>query len=87
MMTLSQLQSFFGWGALLNYAVMIVGFLAWVLAGDALFRLHARWFDLDRRTCHAAAYLILGFYKITTWVFFVVPWIALCILGRQGGTP
>ena len=87
MPTLSQAQSFLLWGAGLNYAVMVVAFLAWTVAGDALYRLHTRWFDLDRRTCDAAVYLMLGLYKLATWMFFVVPWLVLCILHGQAGGP
>lgn len=87
MPSLSQAQSFLLWCAGIHYAILIVTFLAWTWAGDALYRLHARWFDLDRRTCDAAIYLMLGFYKLATWLFFLVPWIVLCILRGQAGGP
>ena len=87
MATLSQVQSFLLWGAGLNYLVLIIGFLAWIWAGDALYRLHSRWFDIDRATCNAAAYVLLGLYKLGTWMFFVVPWLVLCILRSQGVVP
>ena len=80
MPALPQVQAFLLWGAGLNYLVLSVVFLAWIFAGDALYRLHSRWFDLDRRTCDAAIYLMLGLYKLGTWMFFLVPWLVLCIL-------
>lgn len=83
MMTLPQLQSFLLLGAALNYAILLLGFLAWVLIGDALCRLHARWFALDRAQIHQAAYLLFGAYKLAIWLFFIVPWLALYLL-RQG---
>lgn len=87
MPTLPQVQSFLLWCAVINYSVMIVVFLAWVFGGNALYRLHARWFDLDRRTCDGAIYLMLGLYKLATWMFFLVPWLALCLLSHQAGAP
>jgi hypothetical protein len=86
-MTLSQLQSFLLWGAGLNYALLVAFFFAWVLAGDAIWRLHSRWFDIERRTCDALAYLMMGLFKLAIWMFFIVPWLALCILRQQGGVP
>jgi hypothetical protein len=79
-MTLEQLQSFLLWGAVLNYAVLLVAFASWVFAGDALYRLHTRWFAIDRAQCHRSVYLMLGVYKLGTWLFFVVPWLALLIV-------
>lgn len=79
-MTLMQWQSFLGWSALLNYVVLLLGFAAWVLAGDSLYRLHARWFPIGREHCHAAVYLMLGLYKLAIWLLFVIPWIAVCIV-------
>ena len=86
-MTLAHLQSFLLWAAALNYALMILVFLAWIVAGDSLYRLHTRWFAIDRAHCDIAIYLMLGFYKIVTWVFFIVPWIVLCILRSRGDIP
>lgn len=86
-MTLAQLQSFLFWGAALNYATLLLAFATWAYAGDALYRMHARWFALDRAQCHRSVYLMLGVYKLGIWLFFVVPWIALLIVRGQGGAP
>ena len=86
-MTQPELQSFLLWGAGLNYALLIVFFFAWVWAGDAIYRLHSRWFDLDRRTVDALAYLMMGLFKLAIWMFFFVPWLVLCILHQQGSAP
>lgn len=81
-MPLSQLQSFLGWCAVLNYGMLLVAFLAWVFAGDALYRLHARWFRIDRARCDFALYLMLGLYKLAILAGCVVPWLALHLLAR-----
>jgi hypothetical protein len=87
MMTLSQWQTFLLWGAGINYALLIVFFLAWAWFGDAIHRLHSRWFDIDRRTCHAIAYLLMGLYKLAIWMGLLVPWFVLWLLQRQAGAP
>lgn len=79
-MPLPQLQSFFGWCAALNYGVLLLAFGVWTLAGDPLYRLHARWFQLDRERCDFALYLMLGLYKLAILFACVVPWLALRLL-------
>ena len=86
-MTLSQLQSFLLWGAGLNYATLLAAFAAGALAGDSLYRLHARWFRIDRAQCDAAVYLMLGLYKLAIWLLSITPWIVLYIVHRQGAGP
>jgi hypothetical protein len=79
-MQLPQLQAFLLWCAALNYGVLLLVFGAWVLAGDRLYRLHARWFELDRARCDQAIYLMLGLYKLAIWLLFLVPWLALRVM-------
>jgi hypothetical protein len=79
-MPMPQLQAFLLWCAAINYGVLLLAFGAWAFAGDALYRLHARWFRLDRADCERAIYLMLGVYKLAIWLLFLVPWIALRIV-------
>ena len=75
------LGPFLLWCALLNYGVLLLAFIAWAGWGDALYRLHARWFRLERTQCDAALYLMLGLYKLAIWMLFLIPWIALRVVG------
>ena len=76
-MPMPQLQSFVLWCAAINYGVLLLVFAVWALAGDALYRLHARWFRIDRAQSDQAIYLMLGLYKLAIWLLFLVPWFAL----------
>lgn len=69
----------------INYAVLLAWFTAWAFAGDAIHRLHSRWFRVERATYDAATFLLLGSYKLGIWLFFVVPWIALQVASSTGG--
>ena len=71
------LGPFLLWCALVNYGVLLLGFIAWAGWGNALYRLHARWFHLERAQCDSAIYLMLGLYKLAIWLLFLGPWIAL----------
>jgi hypothetical protein len=85
--TVAQLQSLLLWGAVLNYVILLLAFAVWVFAGDALYRLHVRWFPIERAQCHGAIYLMLGLYKLSIWLLFVIPWIALYLVFGNGATP
>jgi hypothetical protein len=76
-LTVAHLQAFLLWGAALNYAVLLFGVLAWTLAGDRLYRLHARFFAIGQAEANAAVYLMLGLYKLGIWLLFLIPWLAL----------
>ena len=77
----ASLGPFLLWCALLNYAVLLLAFIVWTSWSDALYRLHARWFRIERAQCDAAIYLMLGLYKLAIWLLFLVPWIALRVVG------
>ena len=71
------LAPFLLWCALVNYGVLLVAFVAWTGWGGPLYRLHARWFHLERAQCDFAIYMMLGLYKLAIWLLFLVPWIVL----------
>jgi hypothetical protein len=68
--------------ALINYAVLIVWFLAFVLAHDWLLRLHSRWFGLAAAQFDALHYGGMAVYKIGTLLLNLVPYCALQLLGH-----
>ena len=80
-MGLVVMRSFFLWCTILNYGILLAASLAFLLAGDFIYRLHRRWFALERESFEAAFYFFLGFYKICILVFCLVPWLALLIAG------
>lgn len=68
---------------LVNYAVLIVWFLAFVNARDRMRRLHGRWFKLPDATFDAIHYGGMAAYKIGILLFNLVPLLALLLL-RHG---
>ncbi|MFW6456739.1 MAG: DUF6868 family protein [Planctomycetota bacterium] len=79
-MTVQTLTSFFMWCMIFDAGLLIVTFLMYLVAGDAIYRLHSRWFSISRETFDVVFYSFLGGMKILWWVFNVVPYIALLIL-------
>ncbi|NLV25269.1 MAG: hypothetical protein GXY54_10865 [Deltaproteobacteria bacterium] len=79
-MDMEILSRFFLWCAILNLSMVSLSFLIAAGAGDFVYRLHSRWFPMPRETFNAIFYSFIGGYKILTFVFNVIPWIALTIV-------
>lgn len=76
-MTLELLRAFFGWCAILNLILLMVWFGLFVGARGALFRLHGRWFNLAPQTFDAIHYAGMAGYKLSLWMFFLIPYLVL----------
>ena len=80
-MSIQMLTSFFMWCTLLNMGLLLLAFLMMAFAGDFVYKMHSKWFSMPRETFNVVLYSLLGFYKIIVYVFNVIPWIALLIVG------
>ena len=69
-----------GWCAVVNYVVLLVWFLVFMLAHDWLHRLHGRWFQLPTEQFDIVHYAMMGIYKIGILLFFLIPYLALLIV-------
>lgn len=80
-MSIQMLTSFFMWCTLLNMGLLLLSFLMLAYAGDFVYNMHSKWFSMPRETFNVVLYSLIGFYKIIVYVFNVIPWIALLIVG------
>lgn len=69
------------WCAVINYGVLLVWFLVFVLARDRLHRLHGRWFRLSVEQFDAIHYVGMAIFKLGIILLNLVPYIALRIVG------
>jgi hypothetical protein len=70
------------YSALVNYAVLIAWFLAFVFARGWMRKLHGRWFKLPDATFDAIHYGGMAAYKIGILLFNLAPLLALWLLRR-----
>ena len=80
-MEIQMLTRFFMWCTILNMGLLVLAFLFLTLAGDFVYRIHSKWFPMQRETFNVVLYSFLGIYKMIVFVFNVVPWIVLAIIG------
>lgn len=82
MMNAHNLSQFLLWCTALNYAVLTVWFLAFMLGHDAMYRLHGLWFKLSREQFDAIHYASMAVYKVGVLLLNLVPYVALQALMR-----
>jgi hypothetical protein len=63
-----------------NYAVLIIWFVALIVAEKWMFALHSRWFPMPNNDFARAHYMLMGMYKIGVLIFNLAPYIALKLL-------
>jgi hypothetical protein len=76
-MTIEFARSFLSWCTVINYAVLLVWFLAFVFAHDLMQRIHGKWFHLSRAQFDALHYAGMTIYKVGILLFNLVPLAAL----------
>jgi hypothetical protein len=70
------------WCAVINYGVLLVWWLFFMLAHDWIYGFHNRWFHLSVEQFDALHYAGMALYKIGILLFNLVPYIALRLVGR-----
>jgi hypothetical protein len=80
-MSVEILSRFLLWCAVVNYALLIVWFLAFLLARGWIYGMHNKLFRVSVEQFNAINYAGIAFYKILILVFNLIPYIALRIIG------
>jgi hypothetical protein len=71
------------WCTAINYGILLVWFLFFMLAHDWMYQFHGRWFHLSVDQFDMLHYAGLSVYKIGIILLNLVPYIALCICHRN----
>ncbi|MCP3908734.1 MAG: hypothetical protein GY712_12045 [Oceanicoccus sp.] len=71
------LIGFFGWGAVINYLLLLLWFLFFSIARDTVFKIHSTWFKLSEDGFDTIHYCGLGIFKLLVFVFFLTPYLVL----------
>jgi len=71
------------WCALLNYGILVVWFLFFMLAHDWMYLFHSRWFHISVEQFDLLHYAGMSIYKIGILLVNVVPFVAVHIVVRS----
>ena len=75
------LTAFFMWCSVINGGMIILSSIFIMTASNMTYATHKKWFKISRETFDTAMYSFLGLYKIFFFVFNIVPYLALLIIG------
>jgi len=80
-MNIEFMREFLLWCTIINFGLLIVWWLGFVVARDWMHRLHGKWFRLSDERFDAAHYTGMAVFKIGIMLFNLVPLIVLYIVG------
>ena len=80
-MTLELIRTALGWCTLINFGILLVWGLAFVAGHRWIYRVHGRMFAMTEERFSAIHYAGMAGYKLLIFVFNLVPWVALHIVG------
>jgi uncharacterized protein DUF6868 len=74
------------WCTIINYGILLVWFLLFMLAHNWMYQFHGRWFQLSVEQFDMLHYAGMSVYKLGIILLNLVPYIALRICQRNSGT-
>ncbi len=80
-MTIETIRAALGWCSIINMGMLLLWFLMLVLAHDLIYRVHSKWFKMSVEKFDEIHYTGIIFFKIVWFVFNLVPYFALRIIG------
>ncbi len=80
-MDITQVTNFFFWCSVINGCVLLLWAVMMMFAPDLVYRTQYQWFPLTKEVFAETMYRFLGYYKILFFVFNLVPWLALKLVG------
>ena len=81
-MTMDMIRKAFLWCTLINYGILLVWFLFFILAHDWMYQFHGTWFHFSVEQFDMLHYAGMSIYKIGIVLLNLVPYVALQICRR-----
>jgi len=80
-MGINEIRSLLMWCTIINIGILLLWFAMFAFAGDWLYRYHGKWFPMSRDAFNVVHYSGMGLFKLAIFVFNLVPYVALLIVG------
>ncbi len=80
-MTIDLVRNALMWCSIINMGLLLWWFLLITLAHDWVYHFHGKWFKLSIERFDTIHYTGITFYKICIFVFNIIPYVALLIVG------
>jgi hypothetical protein len=80
-MTIEVIRSALAWCTVINWGLLLLWFLFFILAHDWTYRIHSKWVNLSVDKFDAINYAGMALFKIGIFLLNLVPYFALRIVG------
>lgn len=80
-MTIEIIRSTLAWCTVINWVLLLWWLLFFTLAHDWMYRFHSKWFNLSVEKFDALHYAGMACFKLFIFMFNLVPYLALRIVG------
>ena len=80
-MTLEEIRAILAWCSVINIGLLLWWFVFIAFAHDWVYKMHSRWFNIPIEKFDAIHYAGIAFFKISIFLFNLVPYFALRIVG------
>jgi len=78
---LETVTEFFKWCTVIHLGLFVFTAIMCIWCRPFIQRIHGKMFNLSEDTVNAMLYGFLSLYKILFFIFVLVPWIALLVIG------
>ena len=83
-MTKEELRGVLGWCTVINFGILMLWVFGFLVAHDFIYQIHSSMFKLSPERFDEINYNFMGYYKLGTFFFNLMPYIALRIIGSKG---
>ncbi len=80
-MTLEEIRATLAWCSVINIGLLLWWFVFIAFAHDWVYKMHSKWFNIPVEKFDAIHYAGIAFFKISIFLFNLVPYFALRIVG------
>ena len=80
-MNIELMREFLLWCTVINFGILMVWFLFFVVARDWMHRFHGKWFRMSDERFDSVHYTGMAIFKIGIILFNLVPLVVLYIVG------
>jgi len=80
-MTIEMIRAALGWCSIINIGILLWWFFSIIVLHDLVYKWHSKWFKLSVDKFDEMHYTGITFFKIIIFVFNIVPYVALRIVG------
>lgn len=74
------LEAFFGYSSLIHFSILFLWFFLFIFARKWIYRLHTKWFDIQKEKFDTIHYRLMGLYKLLILLFAFIPYLTLLII-------